>query len=593
MARDVTLTRGSVCLGPVCLGLVCFGLVCFGLVACGPSSEGTPLPTEVKTGSQTNWLKACDDSEECDQLECLCGLCTLRCDAESQCAGLGDASCVSESDPGAALLCGGAAPPGPLCLGTCEGVECGSNEVCAAGVCIPSAPPPETPEADATAPLEPLADARVDIDPAQRFQTLLGFGAGLAYMEDQIVAHPKKAELFEDMFVASGFEVLRIRNRFDDDNAAELAAATEILTSAATLSGRKPTVFMTSGSPPARLKANASRSCCGDDGACTLSRAQAGGFDYDGLAEYWRASLQAHDDAGILPDFVSLQNNPNWVPEAPACVDACRFLPSEGVASMTLGGELMDVAYPGYDEALRAVRGALDTLPSIPRLAAPELNSIDGLADYLTALDPVSYDVLSFHLYETDPLTLEPQQLEALRDLAEGTGHDLVQSEVQVDGVGTAMLGHYSLSSANAVAYLANDFVATGAQDEDSAALIALDGSGYTLLEPYYALAHYARHTEAGWVRVGLVSSSESVLATAWVAPDETALTVVLFNPGQDELSVEIAIAEELMSAFSASGVERTVFGTDERGAELGELADNGVVLLPARGMVTVALSQK
>src|SRR5690606_24813781 len=77
------------------------------VMSCSAMSCSPVNGEQMKTGSQTNWLMECSSTTECGELECVCGACTLPCDAELQCAGLDGASCVGESDPGAVALCGG------------------------------------------------------------------------------------------------------------------------------------------------------------------------------------------------------------------------------------------------------------------------------------------------------------------------------------------------------------------------------------------------------------------------------------------------------------------------------------------------------
>src|SRR5690606_584833 len=170
----------------------------------------------------TNWLMECSSTTECGELECVCGACTLPCDAELQCAGLDGASCVGESDPGAVALCGGQTPPSSLCLPLCGTTTCDAQESCIAGVCVP----------------DRESDAEVSVDLSTQHQTLLGFGASLAYMDDEIASHSQRESLFDVMFSDSGFEVLRMRNRFEGDNSDDLQAASEILAAATARLGR-------------------------------------------------------------------------------------------------------------------------------------------------------------------------------------------------------------------------------------------------------------------------------------------------------------------------------------------------------------------
>ena len=54
--------------------------------------------------------------------------------------------------------------------------------------------------------------------------------------------------------------------------------------------------------------------------------------------------------------------------------------------------------------------------------------------------------------------------------------------------------------------------------------------SSYTINDTYYALKHFARWTDPGWVRVDATSSVSAVRASAFVSPDGGSLTLVLLN---------------------------------------------------------------
>ena len=51
------------------------------LLGCGQPQE--------RTGTNTNWLRACVDNSECGGLACSCGHCTATCTADSDCATVG------------------------------------------------------------------------------------------------------------------------------------------------------------------------------------------------------------------------------------------------------------------------------------------------------------------------------------------------------------------------------------------------------------------------------------------------------------------------------------------------------------------------
>jgi O-glycosyl hydrolase len=431
----------------------------------------------------------------------------------------------------------------------------------------------------------------VEIDPSLRYQTLIGFGASIAYDEDRIAQHPAKAALYDVMFTESGFDVIRVANRFEGDNPDTLLVAKEIIAAASERLGRAPTVLMTSGSPPTSLKANRNRYCTNSDPTCTLARATDGRFDYIAFAQHWRASLQAYEAAGVHPDYVSIQNNVDWIPPGPRGVEACRFLPVEGTASVTTpDGTSVDATFPGYAEALAAVQAAVRTLDKEYRFSAPEVGSVSVLGTFSKSLEPTAFDAFAFHLYGTDPAAIDTAQLDAVRALGAESNKPMIQSEMQSNGIDTAVLLHHALTSAGISAYLQHQFVSPTI-DESSTALIGIDAESFQTLPAYHALAHFARATDPGWRRIQASSDSSQVLASAWLSPDETAVTAILLNPGDTAVELELRVPEALATVFEQTLVTRTTFDGSERSAELGALANDHVVSLPARSIVTVAAS--
>jgi glucuronoarabinoxylan endo-1,4-beta-xylanase len=535
--------------------------------ACGPSNPSSG----PKTGGQTNWLVACDSSGECGGFECLCGVCSAPCENDAACAELPGAACVGATDEGSIALCGGQVPPSGLCLPRCA-QSCAEGTSCVAGVCAPAGEPA----------------VRVTIDADTRHQTLVGFGASAAYVEDAIVAHPDKAALYDLVFAKSGFDVLRLRNRYTGAGAAELRAPREIVAAASERLGRTPLLFMTSGTPPAALKANGSRTCAGDPQTCTLASRRGAGFDYAGFADYWRASLEAYATMGIAPDYISIQNNPNWVPPAGSPNEACLFLPEEGTMTVTAGGTPVTVAYPGYREALSAVRAAVADLPAPPRFGGPE-SGLGGFSEYVSPLDASTFDALALHLYGVDTTAVD-DSLRAVRDISEQFGRPVFQTEMQARGLETAILIHRALTAGGASVYLQNDLASLTAEMAP-VSLVFLKDDGFEVQGPYYALSHYAKRTDPGWVRVDATSDSTELLGSAWLSPDKSALTAVLINPGTEDLAAELVLPDALRARLGRTEVTRTVFEGIERAAALGELPSGGIVRVPSRSILTVALS--
>ncbi len=557
------------------------------MIAWGPASRSRLLPAlsllllggcdasgGPRAGGLTNWLRTCERDADCGDLRCLCGACTLPCDAAAACADLDGTACVDAEETGAIALCDGDAPASPgLCLQRCSDDECGAGAACVAGVCSPL----------------PEPTAHVTIDTGRRYQTLLGLGAGVTYMNDELAAHPLAADLYDVLFLDSGFELLRLRNRHGVEGAEDLTSSAQIVAAATARLGHPPTTLLTSFSPPAALKANGSTRCEGTPDTCTLVRLDDGAFDYPGFAAHWRASLQAYAAAGIVPDYIGLQNNPNSVPPDTDALEACRFLPTEGTASVTIDGVSVEAAYPGFDRALTAVVAAIADLDPAPSILAPETTGFESVAEYLPHLDLASVDALAFHLYGTDPAAVDVDALRNLATLGQTSDRPLLQTEMESDGLGTAVLAHHALVDGGATAYLQNDLVgAAAAPDGSPQALVAIDAEGFSLRDPYHSLRHWARFTEPGWLRVATDDETEDLLASAWLAPAGDSLSVVLVNAGPDEFAVELA---QDGVAAEHSSVTRTVFDGVERSVDLGALPNARIVRVPGHSMVTVAFS--
>lgn len=541
------------------------GLSGLGLLAICGCDSGVP-----QVGSQTNWMQSCDSSNDCGDLVCLCGTCTLSCDGNNDCASLDVDSCVLGTEDAASAICNGAPPTAGMCLPRCDDAPCPDGASCVAGVCV------ATPE-DAVS---------LTVDTSTRYQTLVGFGASLGYDEGVIVSHPQKTALFDAMFNESGFEIIRLRNSLEGDGSVNLESTAEIVQAAVDRIGQGPTIYLTSGSPPASLKQNGGRYCANSDPTCTLISDVDGAFDYTGFAEYWRTSLEAYEAAGVHADYVSIQNNANWIPAGDDIAEACRFLDQEGTTTVTTeDGMSVDATFPGYAEAMDAVLAAVETLPESYSFIGPEIGSAHLVEDFTSALDRV--DALGVNFYGIDPTDVDAESLESARQLAEDLQKPLFQVEVHVQAKDALILLHEALVTAGASGYLQQGFA--GVSDNAlEPVLIGLDESSFVKHDTYYVLSHYARFTDPGFIRVDTAGGGARVLSSAWLSEDESSITIVLTNPRPDTTHAKIELLEgdELLDG---TRVYRTVLGAPERLFDLGPLPESGTVRLPPYSIATIA----
>lgn len=542
---------------------------------CGAWALGCDGGRGPQTGSQTNWFVECSSSAPCGEgLSCECGHCTVRCDESLACADLAGATCIAEADPSAVAVCGGYVAPAGLCLPTCdEGGGCPDGASCLAGVCMPTGP----------------ADSTLSVDLETQHQTLIGFGAGVGFTEDAIVEHPAREELLEALYGELGLDALRLRNRYEGDNDADLLVTAELVGAIEAALGRTPTVLINASSPPGALKENGSRQCAGNPDTCTLRRDADGAFDYAALGTYWRTSFDAYTAAGVPLHYLSVQNNPNIVPNADSPGEACFFLPEEGTTTVTVDDAEVTVEMPGYREAAVAVRSALADAPNTPQIMGPDTPGLGGAHDYASTLDEAEYDALSIHLYGL-ARTSDTAGFEAIGELSRDRNQPVLQSEAAAEALDSAVLIHHALVSANASAYLQNE-LAAASETAAPVSLALMTEDSFERQLPFYTFAHYAQHTDPGWVRVEVLATGEPPLVSAWMAPDERGLAIILLNPTDQDARAQLELPADFAGDEVDTRVVRTVFDGVERTAELGPLPQDGSVRLPARSMATVTLA--
>jgi len=421
----------------------------------------------------------------------------------------------------------------------------------------------------------------VSVDLGARAQVMQGFGASVAFYVNYLTAHPNKAEIYDLVFRDLGLDVLRVGN-WSQTGAVD-APTVEVVARAAASLGAPPRLIMSSWSPPAAMKSNDDTKNGG-----TLVQ-ENGAYAYDQFAAWWASSLGAYAAAGVVPDYVSIQNEPDFT----ASWESCRL------------GAMETSTRAGYGPALAAVTAALAALPAPrPALLGPELASLanNRLATYLGGLDPASLGGVAHHLYgggnEADgPDSYVPFMQQAA---AAAGGLPLFMTEFgpqMPDVFTTAWLIHNAVTIEGVSAYLYWGLIwAPPDAGKPPAGLVTLENpfspsswttaKGYIVNPTYYALEHFARWVDAGWQRVGASSTADGVKVSAFASPDGQAVTLVLLN---GDGAPHIIGVDGGAFAFASSAVYRTS-GTDEQAASLGPLGGGTTVTLAPRAIATVVL---
>jgi glucuronoarabinoxylan endo-1,4-beta-xylanase len=374
---------------------------------------------------------------------------------------------------------------------------------------------------------ETTGAASASVNPAIRRQTIEGFGAAGAWYDNWLLAHPKRTELYTILFKDLGLDIYRLRNTFDQgtSGADYMDRAVQIVAGAETALQRPLKILISSWSPPAYLKST-------DQLRRGTLKTSNGGFMYAEFARWWADSVQAWAARGIHPDYISIQNEPDWE----ADWDTCRFNPAQ---TSTIAG--YDTAFDAVYDELHARMGQ-----SMPKMLAPESTGFSGAAgyslhQYLTALnDPSKVYGYAHHLYNINAGDNPDNYLAAMAAFNAHWGHKpLFQTEYEKatgawpDALNMALLLHNSLTVEQVAAYLYWDLF------WENGGLVSLDdpwqsNPGYTLNSDYYGFKHFSAFIHSGWQRIDAASDTAPLRLSAYISPDNLQLTVVIINPSAE-----------------------------------------------------------
>jgi glucuronoarabinoxylan endo-1,4-beta-xylanase len=438
----------------------------------------------------------------------------------------------------------------------------------------------------------PARTVEVSIDRTQRMQVLEGFGASLGWYLERLVGETP-AELYPMLFPELGLDILRLRNRFErsepgDDN---LEQEREIVRRASAALGHAPKLLLSSWSPPAALKASGTERCKGN-ADCTLKR-KGGSFVYEEFGAWWRRSLAHYDQIGLAPDFVSVQNEPDFIPPN---WEGCKFTAKE------------TADYPGYGTALEAVHRAIASLPKRPRIIGPEVLGIHyhRIPEYLTGLDASLLDGTAHHIYERGNDEMwdwrEPGPdsfLDEMEEVAAAAPRPLFQTEFGTDedkgkdgGFETAWLIHHSLTVEGVSAWLYWELIWPS-----PGGLVSMKGKTPKPRDQYYSLRHYARFTDPGDVRIGALSAEPGLLASAFEAEGGKRLTVIVLNTSASTLDAHVNVeahgestADDVTQAVAKVQAFRTIFRPGHSRRWEAVPASDRVLRLPPRSIATLVL---
>lgn len=289
------------------------------------------------------------------------------------------------------------------------------------------------------------ATANVAVNTATTFQTLEGFGSAIAWYNSYVTEHPNKLEIYDAMFNGLGLDILRLRNQYRDDPNFDYEDS-EIVRMANASLGHPIKILLCSWSPPANLKSNNNLN------QGTLIK-ENGAYVYSKFADYWYNALAAYKAKGIVPDYISIQNEPdyensNW--------ESCALRPTE------------DTNYAGYGPALNAVVSRISSFSPLPKIIGPECtglasSSVPGplVQNYCNNIDTTKLYGIAHHLYNGGDANNPDSFNTNFQTMATSYGgKPLFQTEYdQGTAFTTALLMHNALTVEGVSAYFFWDLI--------------------------------------------------------------------------------------------------------------------------------------
>lgn len=455
-----------------------------------------------------------------------------------------------------------------------------------------------------------VADAvQVGINDEKKFQTIEGFGAGFTYYSSYVFFAQYKSEVYDLLFKDANISILRFKNayKYEEDKDYNTKIEKEIYEEAKKRLNEKgisPLVLMSSWSPAPYLKDSESLYGIG-----TIAKDKEGKYKYKKLGKYFADMVQYYRDNGVPIDYVSIQNEPDYVAAYESCTFS--FMEKEDAAS--------------YADAFLAVYDALQKLDNPPKMLGPETMSCEGstiklyISDILNK-NPESFAGIAHHLYvggdETSPRSFNKQFRSIAMDYPDM--RKWMTEYYRGDFMYTVQMIQNSLTIENLNSYIFWGGVWKGAYDRDYENMIGMDSGsneeewshehGYTVGEKYYAMRHFSEYILPGYERVSAVVdtntinepdnndvSTDDISCSAYMSPEKDKMVLVAINDLDKNKKFQFATkdfkignSKVILTDYSKGQKETNEFYVDA-----GTLDKDGCFEIPAHSIVTVVIDKE
>ena len=442
--------------------------------------------------------------------------------------------------------------------------------------------------------------ASVTVNPSSTAQKVTGFGGASVYYQSWIKNLPAADQeaLFDTAFTGLNISLLRVGNWYQDEDITKVQDDIAIVKAAKTRLGDHMKIQMSSWSAPAKLKP--SNSLNGKDGHSksdkTLKKANGdayGAYAYTDFANWWKKSLEAYKAAGISPDYVSIQNEPDME----ATYEETLFEPTE----------TNEIA--GYKEALNAV---YDAVKGQTKLIGPEPLGIgySNFEKYAKALDASKLDGYSYHLYHAGDGNdnsgnnyLDPENfrkpMKAIADVYGKGDKPIIMTEFcpmldeprEKDMLGLAQIMQIGFTDGRLSGYIAWQLfwgyhsqmigVCPGAGwDLDGSGKYVCDDAGFKIFPEYHAMRHFSKFVNPGASVIASSTAEANLKTVAFLSANGDSISTILINTGSTAIQLD-------NPGITGYGLI-TAVQSKENGLKSKNISVAACTVLPARSITTL-----